>query len=53
MLSLQPCFGNASADSFAEDLMFEGRKHREQPGHGATLRGSIVVQLSWMLPGRG
>ncbi len=35
MLSLQTRFGNARADTFAEDFVFEGRKHREQHCDGA------------------
>ncbi|MDQ1470677.1 MAG: hypothetical protein QOJ99_2157, partial [Bryobacterales bacterium] len=33
MLALQPRFGNARADTLAEDIVFEGRKHGEQTGH--------------------
>jgi hypothetical protein len=36
MLSLEPRFANAGADTFAEDFVFESREHRKQPGHGAT-----------------
>jgi hypothetical protein len=35
VLSLESRFGNARADPFAEDFVFELRKHQEQPGHGA------------------
>ena len=35
MPSLQPRFGNARADSLAQNLMFELREHRKQPGHRA------------------
>jgi hypothetical protein len=42
VFTLQTCFGNARANPLAEDFMFEGRKHREQPGHSATRwRGQI------------
>jgi hypothetical protein len=38
MLSLEPRFGNARADTFAENFVFEGREYREKASHGATRR---------------
>ena len=38
MLSLEPRFGNARADTLAENLVLELSKHRQQPRHGPTGR---------------
>jgi hypothetical protein len=38
VLSLEPRFGNAGADSFADDLVFKGGEYGQEAGHCAAGR---------------